>query len=186
MMNNLSFRKKAEYTALVVTLNHGISPVLGSNYVNLELLVKWCGFLHISHRAQLLNGNLVLDWNPLGWRVHLHGNSGLFFGKSARSILVLFGNSEGLGRLKMLRHAPYHTSYGHKAMRGLFGIWHSLFHNMPVLFQPIQNIPQLIPWNIPGNLILILVLPEYDSHDSLVEYAQPVLRHTLRSLMPEH
>jgi hypothetical protein len=66
MMNNLSFRKKAEYTALVVTLNHGISPVLGSNYVNLELLVKWCGFLHISHRAQLLNGNLVLDWNPLG------------------------------------------------------------------------------------------------------------------------
>jgi len=36
--------------------------------------------------------------------------------------LVLFGNSEGLGRLKMLRHAPYHTSYGHKAMRGLFGI----------------------------------------------------------------
>jgi hypothetical protein len=43
MMNNLSFRKKAEYTALVVTLNHGISPVLGSNYVNLELLVKRCG-----------------------------------------------------------------------------------------------------------------------------------------------
>ena len=43
MMNTLSFKKEAEYTALVVTLNHGILPVLVSNYADLELLVKWCG-----------------------------------------------------------------------------------------------------------------------------------------------